>query len=709
MAVVAPAHPRPAHHTIHPAHMPSTELDKLAASLKAGAGGKKLPSLDALSGAKAPSVKELLANPVVFVSPKGRVEEEDIPYKAVNAKTAPSKPNGVSPSSLSGSPIASTSKLPAAPSSSSSSSSSAASAARTFPLIDPSVSWSKPYGVGAGLNNLGNTCFLNSALQCLVHTPPLVRYLENGHPSTANCNMWQKKNFCMTCVMKLLVKNSFGGGKKSYSPNLVTKNIKSIAKHFRIGRQEDAHEFLRFCIDAMQASSLFGKGKLPPAQQHQSPLHQIFGGRLRSRVHCESCGHNSDTYDHMLDLSLDINGRTDTLRDALGNLVKVDRLTGGNKYKCEKCNKLVNATKSFTIEDAPLVLTIHLKRFTPMGRKISNVVKYPEQLKLGPYMSNPSLDPTYRLSSLILHSGGGPHSGHYTSYVRSGPGSNARWFDMNDDYVSSVPGGGPPLGERNAYVLFYVREKGDALKGAINGGVGAAAAGIANGAGGGAGGKKRQRDSPAGTPVKRVKPDSQSMPASSSPPVTGIRVPFIGPGPPEILTASKAASPRLSKNDGDCKPPASPPKAPNPFVLPSASAASSSSAGAVDTPTAAVTAATSLLSQPVAAKQFVSRTASLTSAGEPSSSGSLLAGADGDGLGKKKKSKKNGKMGVVNSLGKKGERRASSSSSSPGGEGAAAAGGGAGGMSKAQMKKAQKRAKWQMMGIAPKNMPGVLR
>lgn len=64
-------------------------------------------------------------------------------------------------------------------------------------------------------------------------------------------------------------------------------------------------------------------------------MHKMFGGKLRSRVSCKNCGYNSDTFDSILDLSLDIH-RVSSIKEALRNFVTPDYLKGEDKYKCEK-------------------------------------------------------------------------------------------------------------------------------------------------------------------------------------------------------------------------------------------------------------------------------------------------------------------------------------------------------------------------------------
>jgi ubiquitin carboxyl-terminal hydrolase 36/42 len=71
--------------------------------------------------------------------------------------------------------------------------------------------------------------------------------------------------------------------------------------------------------------------------------------------------------------------------------------------------------------------------------------------------------PTYSLYGVISHAGSGPNQGHYYAHVKS---SRGRWYEMNDELVSELRQ--PPLGIRNAYILFYVRQPGSALLSAIH-------------------------------------------------------------------------------------------------------------------------------------------------------------------------------------------------------------------------------------------------
>lgn len=176
---------------------------------------------------------------------------------------------------------------------------------------------------------------------------------------------------------------------------------------FRVGQQEDSHEFLRLLIEAMQKSSENarpvnentideGNPQGAPAEPAASPSDsnstesgdteypfQLFSGKIESKVTCGHCGMTSSTLDPIEDLGLEVTplagapsmpmgGRRNTpspvpttaladVSHALQRFARAEDLDAA--YKCEKCSQVGKATKQMRLASVPPVLTLHLKRF----------------------------------------------------------------------------------------------------------------------------------------------------------------------------------------------------------------------------------------------------------------------------------------------------------------------------------------------------------
>uniref|UniRef100_S4REC1 Ubiquitin carboxyl-terminal hydrolase 36 n=1 Tax=Petromyzon marinus TaxID=7757 RepID=S4REC1_PETMA len=84
------------------------------------------------------------------------------------------------------------------------------------------LTWERVQRVGAGLHNLGNTCFLNSTLQCLAYTPPLANYLMSREHTRA-CT---QSGFCMLCIMQNHLVKTFSNPGSAIKPLSVINDLK---------------------------------------------------------------------------------------------------------------------------------------------------------------------------------------------------------------------------------------------------------------------------------------------------------------------------------------------------------------------------------------------------------------------------------------------------------------------------------------------------
>ncbi|QHN96680.1 hypothetical protein HN51_044459 [Arachis hypogaea] len=332
------------------------------------------------------------------------------------------------------------------------------------------LSQKRKSGPPLGLRNLGNSCYLNSVLQCLTYTPPLANFcLRFQHSSLCDSSSSSSSNSnssnCPFCILEKQIARSLRVDLTHDAPLKIQSCLRIFAEHFRCGRQEDAHEFLRYVIDAchntcLRLKKLRRKGGGDGGAENgagggsSTVVKEIFGGALQSQVKCLCCGYESNKVDEIMDISLDV-FHSNSLRDSLQKFFRPEVLDGNNKYKCDSCKKLVPAKKQMSILQAPNILVIQLKRFEGiLGGKIDKAVAFEEVLLLSSFMCKASQDPLpeYKLFGTIVHSGYSPESGHYYAYIKDAMG---RWYCCDDSCVT-VASLQEVLSEK-VYILFFSR------------------------------------------------------------------------------------------------------------------------------------------------------------------------------------------------------------------------------------------------------------
>ncbi|XP_031572210.1 ubiquitin carboxyl-terminal hydrolase 32-like [Actinia tenebrosa] len=177
-----------------------------------------------------------------------------------------------------------------------------------------------------GLSNLGNTCFMNSALQCLSNTQPLTQYFIN------RCHYYEL-NRANPLGMKGhiarrygdLVEDLWSGSSRSLAPLKLRWTIGRYAPRFNGFQQHDSQEFLSFLLDGLhedlnrvhdkpyiELKDSDGRPDEIVSQEawdnhfkrNQSIVVDLFQGQLKSQVRCLECGYVSSRFDPFTFLSL---------------------------------------------------------------------------------------------------------------------------------------------------------------------------------------------------------------------------------------------------------------------------------------------------------------------------------------------------------------------------------------------------------------------
>nr|XP_023669613.1 ubiquitin carboxyl-terminal hydrolase 8 isoform X2 [Paramormyrops kingsleyae] len=331
-----------------------------------------------------------------------------------------------------------------------------------------------------GLRNLGNTCYMNSVLQCLCNTTTMANYFNKDyyHEDINRANILGHKGEVVE-EFGVIMKALWSGQYKFISPRDFKVTIGKINDQFAGYDQQDSQELLLFLMDGLHedlnkvradkrkrckeeandhlddhraAELAWNKHK----QLNESIIVALFQGQFKSTVQCLVCQQKSRTFETFMYLSLPLASSSRcSLQDCLKLFSKEEKLTDNNKVFCSHCKTHRDATKKLEIWKVPPILLVHLKRFSYDGRwkqKLQTYVDFPlENLDLMQYVIGPKQGlKKYNLYAMSNHYGG-LDGGHYTAFCRNT--TRQRWFKFDDHEVTELSTSS--VKSSAAYIFFY--------------------------------------------------------------------------------------------------------------------------------------------------------------------------------------------------------------------------------------------------------------
>ena len=241
-----------------------------------------------------------------------------------------------------------------------------------------------------GLHNLGNSCFLNSIVQCLNHTEPLTKYFVSGeYAHEINRKNPLGSGGRVATAYGSLLKDMWSGEYSTMAPRLLKQTVANFAPQFNNLYQHDSQEFCSFLMDGLHEDLNRVKNK-PYVEElegfgmedgkaaveswkkhllrHDSIIVDHCQGMHRSHLTCPLCGRESIKFDVYSSISLPLvqeKGRASIpLSDCLGAFTEGEQLDEQNAWYCPSCHKHVCALKMIALWSVPDILILHLKRFT---------------------------------------------------------------------------------------------------------------------------------------------------------------------------------------------------------------------------------------------------------------------------------------------------------------------------------------------------------